>query len=96
MIVVSDTSILVNLAWLNRLGILPALYGEVIVPTAVWEEIVVFGAGKVGAQEIAQATWIRRESPQNVRFISSLRQTLDNGEAQGIALALELGADLLG
>ena len=95
MIVVSDTSVLVNLAWLNQLSILPSLYGEVIVPTAVWEEIVVFGAGKVGAQEIAQATWIRRESPQNVSFISSLRQTLDNGEAQGIVLALELGADLL-
>lgn len=52
MIVVSDTSVLVNLAWLNRLNILPALYGEVIVPTAVWEWIVVLGAGKVGSQEI--------------------------------------------
>ncbi|MCZ7669537.1 MAG: DUF3368 domain-containing protein [Chloroflexi bacterium] len=28
-------------------------------------------------------------------MIDSLRQTLDGGEAQGIALALELGADLL-
>lgn len=37
MIVVSDTSVLVNLAWLNQLDILPTLYGEVIIPTAVWE-----------------------------------------------------------
>jgi uncharacterized protein len=64
-------------------------------PTAVWEEIVVFGAGKVGSQEITQALWIKRESPQNKNLIDSLRQTLDNGEAQGIALALELDADLL-
>ncbi len=95
MIVVSDTSVLVNLAWLNRLDILPALYGEVIIPTVVWEEIVVLGVGKVGSQEIAQATWIQRKSPQNKDLIDSLRQTLDGGEAQGIALALELGADLL-
>lgn len=95
MIVVSDTSVLVNLAWLNQLDILPALYGEVIIPTAVWEEIVVLGAGKVGSQEITQATWIKRKSPQNENLIDSLRQTLDSGEAQGIALALELDADLL-
>jgi len=95
MIVVSDTSILVNLALLNRLDILPALYGEVFIPTAVWEEIVILGAGKVGAQDIARASWIRRESPKNTIFVDSLRQTLDNGEAQGIALAVELGADLL-
>ncbi|MCZ7669538.1 MAG: hypothetical protein M5U34_21355 [Chloroflexi bacterium] len=63
MIVVSDTSVLVNLAWLNRLDILPALYGEVIIPTVVWEEIVVLGVGKVGSQEIAQATWIQRKKP---------------------------------
>lgn len=95
MIVVSDTSVLVNLAWLNRLDILPALYGDVVIPTAVWEEIVIRGAGKVGAQAIAQASWIKRENPQNIVFVDSLRQTLDNGEAQAIALALELSADLL-
>lgn len=95
MIVVSDTSVLVNLAWLDRLDILPTLYGEIVIPTAVWEEIVVMGTGKVGAQEIAQAYWIKQESPKNVILVESLRQTLDNEEAQGIALALELNADLL-
>lgn len=95
MIIVSDTSVLVNLAQLNQLDILPTLYGEVIIPAAVWEEVVVLGAGKVGAQEIAQAKWVTRETPTNTTFIDSLRQTLDDGEAQGIALALELDADLL-
>lgn len=95
MIVVSDTSVLVNLAWLSRLDILPAMYGDVIIPTAVWEEIVVLGKGKVGAREIAQAEWIKQATPRNASLIASLRQTLDDGEAQGIALALELSADLL-
>jgi len=95
MIVVSDTSVLVNLAWLNQLDILPALYGEIIVPSAVWEEIVILGAGKMGSQEIAHATWIKRRSPKNESLIDSLRQTLDSGEAEGIALALEVNADLL-
>ncbi|MCA9963612.1 MAG: DUF3368 domain-containing protein [Anaerolineales bacterium] len=95
MIVVSDTSVLVNLAWLNHLDILPTLYGEVTIPTAVWEEIVVSGAGKVGSHEIAQATWVKHQQPTNTSLINSLRQALDIGEAEGIALALELDADLL-
>lgn len=95
MIVVSDTSVLVNLAWLNQLDILPTLYGEVIIPTAVWEEVVISGADKVGSREIAQATWVKHKSPTNTSLINSLRQTLDSGEAEGIALALELEADLL-
>mgnify|MGYP006909078801 CR=1 FL=1 len=53
MIVVSDTSVLVNLALLNQLDTLSSLYGEIIIPTAVWDEIVVLGAGKAGAREIA-------------------------------------------
>ena len=95
MIVVSDTSVLVNLAWLNRLDILPALYEEVIVPTAVWNEVVISGAGKAGAHEIGQAKWIKQKSPTNINLVDSLCQTLDYGEAEGIALALELKADLL-
>lgn len=55
MIVVSDTSVLINLAWIKQLDLLPKLYGEVIIPTAVWDEIVVEGAGKPGAQEVQSA-----------------------------------------
>jgi predicted nucleic acid-binding protein len=49
MIVVSNTSPLINLAVVGRLELLHQLYGEVIIPQAVYEEIVISGSGQPGA-----------------------------------------------
>jgi len=58
--VVSDASPLVSLARLGHLELLHALYGDVLVPEAVWQELVVQGAGQPGAAELGRAPWIRR------------------------------------
>jgi uncharacterized protein len=39
MIVVSDTSAINNLAAIGQLGLLQQLYGNVIIPTAVYQEL---------------------------------------------------------
>ncbi|MBX2889624.1 MAG: hypothetical protein KF734_01730 [Saprospiraceae bacterium] len=44
MIVVSDTSPIINLAAVEHLELVPALFGRVIIPPAVFHEIVVQGA----------------------------------------------------
>lgn len=49
MIIVSDSSVLINLAWLNHLDLLKELDGEVTIPQAVWDEVVVTGGGKPDA-----------------------------------------------
>jgi predicted nucleic acid-binding protein len=49
MIVVSNTSPLINLAVVGRLELLHQLYGEVIIPQAVYEEIVISGSGRPAA-----------------------------------------------
>lgn len=95
MIVVSDTSILINLAWLDRLHLLYKLYGDLLIPYAVWQEIVEKGAGKPGATEVQAADWIQICSVTNIALVRALRQDLDAGEAEAIALALETTADLL-
>ena len=95
MIVVSDSSVLINLAWLNHLDLLKELYGEVTIPQAVWDEIVVSGRGKPGSQEVQVATWIKTATPKNVNLVKSLQLTIDRGEAESIALAIEVNADLL-
>lgn len=95
MIVVSDTSVIINLAWLNQLDLLQTLYHEVTIPPAVWEEIVINGAGKPGSDEVQAATWIRVKKAKNSNLVHSLQQTLDRGEAEAIALAIELDAKLL-
>ena len=46
MIVVSDTSPIINLAMISRLDLLPALFGEVVIPQQVFEEITIQGPAR--------------------------------------------------
>ncbi len=95
MTVVSDASPLINLARIDKLDLLPRLYGELHLPEAVWQEVVIQGAGQPGAQEIQEACWIKRHAVANRPLVQALEQELDAGEAEAIALALELQAELL-
>ncbi len=95
MTVVSDASPLINLARIDKLDLLPRLYGELHLPEAVWQEVVIQGAGQPGAQEIQEASWIKRHAVANRPLVQALEQELDAGEAEAIALALELQAELL-
>ena len=95
MSVVSNTSPLISLARLGQLELLRALYGELLVPEAVWQEVVVEGAGHPGAAELEFASWIQRRTVTNRPLVQALRQHLGAGEAEAIALALEMGAEVL-
>lgn len=95
MSVVSNASPLINLARIGKLDLLRELYGAIIVPEAVWQEIVVAGAGQPGADEIKAATWIKTQSATNRQLVRVLQQELDAGEAEAIVLALQVGAELL-
>jgi len=55
----------------------------------------VSGEGQVGANEIKAASWIKTERVKNLELVKALRQELDAGEAEAIALALEAHAELL-
>ncbi len=46
MTVVSDASPLINLARIGQLDLLRQLYGTMLLPEAVWQEVVVDGAGQ--------------------------------------------------
>lgn len=93
--VVSNASPLIALARIGRLDVLFELFGQVLLPEAVWHEVVVEGRGEPGAAEVAACTWISRATVANVDLVTALRQDLDAGEAAAIALALESKADLL-
>lgn len=94
MIVVSDTSPVVNLAGIGQLWLLPALFGDVILPPSVFDEIVVRGKGKPGEVEIATATWVQVRACTNASLLARFSH-LDPGEAEAIALAVELNAHQL-
>jgi predicted nucleic acid-binding protein len=93
--VVSNSSALINLARIGKLTLLQELFGVLIVPDAVWQEVVVEGAGQPGADEIGSAGWIQRHAVMNMQLVQVLQQDLDGGEAEAIALALEIDAELL-
>ena len=95
MSVVSNASPLINLARIDQLDLLPRLYGELLIPEAVWEEVVIEGAGQPGADEVKAATWIKIQAVANRSLARALRQELDAGEAEAIILALEVEAELL-
>ncbi|CAG0928861.1 hypothetical protein TFLX_01106 [Thermoflexales bacterium] len=95
MIIVSDTSPLINLAAVGQLDLLRQLYDRVIIPQAIYDEIVIAGAGQPGAAEVKTASWIETRRVQNQALADVLKLELDRGEAEAVALALELKADLL-
>jgi hypothetical protein len=95
---VSDSSPLIHLAATGRLELLRHYFGEVIIPPAVWHEVVEQGGGREGVAEIVaahDAGWIRIVPPHDRLRIRELEQDLHSGEAESIALALELQPDVL-
>jgi predicted nucleic acid-binding protein len=61
MTVISDTSVLIHLARIDRFDLLPHLSSEITVPETAWQETVSGGKGQPGTPELqsARATgWI--------------------------------------
>ena len=53
MIVVSDAGPLIYLGSVGQLALLQALFGRVIVPRQVWDEVVGAGTGRPGSAAVA-------------------------------------------
>jgi predicted nucleic acid-binding protein len=95
MIIVSNTSPLTNLAAIGQFDLLRRLYASLHIPQGVWGELNASNQRWPGRDEVATANWIERHTVQNQALVLALRRDLDRGEAESIALALELGADLV-
>jgi len=95
MIVVSDTSPISNLLMIGWLRILPEVYGKVVIPDAVYEEVEALAQFGLSLHEFYTANWIERAMPTNMNAVSELLGNLDEGESEAIVLAEELDADFL-
>lgn len=95
MLVVADSSPLIALCRIGRLELLRELFGRLILPDAVWREVIESHPEKTGAAEIITASWIERRLVSDTPLVSLLQQDLGAGESEAIVLARELKSDVL-
>ena len=83
-LVVCDASPLIALAQVRALSLLPEMFARIVVPAAVRAEVM----------SVARAEWLEVESVTSVPpALAAL--SLDRGEKEAIALALQLNADFI-
>lgn len=94
MIVVADTSPLRYLILIEQVHVLPALFGELLVPPAVMVELTNERTPReVRAWLSNSPGWLRVRTPRDT--LPQLREQIDDGEREAIALAVELRANAL-
>jgi len=93
-LVVVNTTPIIALSLIGKLDLLRALYGQVVAPPSVEAEVLAGGRDGIGSSELQEASWFRIAALQDPRR-AALLADLDRGEAEVLALALELNADLV-
>ena len=76
---VTNTTCLIGLERIGQLDILPQVFPVVFAPLAVQAEIGI------------EVSWLRVTAVNNPAVVAALRTQIDTGEAETIALAIELG-----
>lgn len=95
MIVVSDTSPILNLARIGRIDRLASLYKQVAIPPAVRRELLAGGQDLPVSPDEASLPWLITINPVDELWVRALQADLDPGEAEAIVLAWELQSDIL-
>jgi len=97
LIIVSDTSVITNLAAIQHLQLLPQLYNQVIIPEAVYRELTEIASPVPGTIEAQSAPWLEVRQAKDLDVIEQLQTIarLDPGESEAIVIAIEFNADLL-
>jgi len=95
--VVVDSSVLITLAAGEQFTLLRELYGTLLVPQEVWNEVTSvakpYGAGE--CQRAKTESWLIIRNPVKLDAIGALPFNLQPGETQALGLALEIPGSLL-
>jgi uncharacterized protein len=93
-LVVVNTTPIIALTIADQFPLLQHLYSQIMIPPAVQAEVMAGGASGVGVRELQAASWVRvmpLQDPQRADLLTDL----DRGEAEVLALAQELKAELV-
>ena len=93
----ADSSPIISCARANKFGLLRDIYSSIVIPPAVYEEIVIRGHGKPGYDVVKNAldVWLAILKPVDVAFVDTLKKRFGDGESEAIILAKELNLRLL-
>ena len=94
MAAVSDSSPLILYAKIGRLELIEAVFEEVYIPEAVRSEILFDDAKRPGAAVLMRAPWVRIRRVSASATLQPLLTIVDRGEAEAIALVIELDRNL--
>jgi predicted nucleic acid-binding protein len=86
---------LIGLSRTGRLELLRELFQSILIPPAVYDEVVTSGGGRPGAAEVAAADWIATCEPIDHLAVDYLKITLGAGESEAIVIAREQKADFM-
>ena len=97
MIVVSDTTPLISLLKIDRISLLEKLFGQVLIPQAVFDELTADVRFELEAEQIRQKQFIKVKAVRNSESARILKRAtgLDQGESEAIILTDEQNADVL-
>jgi len=98
---VSNSSPLIYVSALADLALVRQLFGQLLIPEAVFREVVVNGEGQPGAKEVGEAAgdWIQIVRVEDTQRVASIQERigLQAGESEAIVLTrqLQIGTILL-
>ncbi len=97
MIVISDTTPIISLLKINKLSLLQILFKNVIIPQAVYNELISNPKYTNEAVIIFNTSYISIKKVENRQQVDELRNNsgLDIGESEAIAYSKMVNADLL-
>jgi predicted nucleic acid-binding protein len=90
-IVVTDTSVVLNLSWLGEERLLTDLFGQVLAPSAVRDEFERLAGADSRFRGLVFPSVICVEDPTEIPDALASNEDLDVGEIHALALALERG-----
>ncbi len=94
---VSNTSPISGLAFIGRLSLLRSLFTDIWIPPAVWQELKAHpdASARREIENAVRDNCIQLGTPSQSRLLLTLSYRLDRAEAEAIALATEMNADVV-
>lgn len=97
MIVVSDTTPISNLIQIDEFDLLEKLFGKIIIPESVLIELLAFPDTQPFISLLLEEGRVVKQAIDDIELVEKIEVEgdLDRGEAEAIALAIQLQADKL-